>query len=121
MTEENQPIIRTERIEGSNIVERFYNQPQIGENQTKSETKSKSILAKPPLYECNLCKRKYEQYKNLVEHNVNTHNYFRFVCWVCKRNLQMSHSNMILHFKSHEDHTLHNKNYIKKIENEYTI
>ena len=117
MTEENQPIIRTERIEGSNIIERFYNQPQIGENQTKSETKSNSIPAKPPLYECNLCKRKYERYQNLIEHNVSTHNYFRFVCWVCKRNLQMSHSNMLIHFKSHEDHILHKKNYIKKIEN----
>ena len=117
MTEENQPIIPTERIEGSNLVERFYKQPQIGENQTKSETKSNSIPAKPPLYECNLCKRKYECYQNLVEHNVNTHNYFSFVCWVCKKNLQMSHSNMLIHFKSHEDHILHQKNYVKKIEN----
>ena len=117
MSEENQPIIPTERSGQSNLVERFYKQPQIEENQIKSETKSNSKATKSPLYECNLCDHKYNQYQSLVEHNVNTHSYFNFVCWVCQRNLNMSHSNMVLHFRSHEDHILQQKNYIKKVEN----
>ena len=112
MTEENQPIIPPERKEQSNLVERFYNQPKNEENPTKTETKADKL----PLYECNLCERKYEHHQDLVQH-IDRHNYFNFLCWICQRNLQMSHSNMIIHFKSHEDHILYQKNYIKKIEN----
>ena len=57
MSSENQPTNPIERIEHSNLIERFYNQPQIDEAQTKSNPQTE--VAKVPLYECNLCERKY--------------------------------------------------------------
>ena len=116
MSNENQPTKPAERIERESLIERFYNQPEIGETQSNSESQQ-LVATNTSLYECNLCERKYISYQHLINHNNATHNYFNFLCWICRRNLKMSHSDMILHFKSHEDLVLHKNNYIKQIEN----
>ena len=115
MSNENQPSKPAERIEHKSLIEQFYNQPELEETESNSESQQ-LVETNPPLYECNLCERKYVSYQHLVNHNNATHNYFNFLCWICRRNLKMSHSNMILHFKSHEDLVLHQNNYIKEIE-----
>ena len=116
MSQENYPTQPTERFESKSFVERFYRQPQIGEDQVNSTTQSKSETSSPP-YECNFCKRKYNRFKDLKNHNERVHHFMNFVCSVCKMNLQMSHSNMIAHFKTHEDQILIETSYAKKVEN----
>ena len=116
MSQENYPTQPTERFESKSFVERFYRQPRIGEDQVNSATQSKSETSSPP-YECNFCKRKYNRFKDLKNHNERVHHFMNFVCSVCKMNLQMSHSNMIAHFKTHEDQILIETSYAKKVEN----
>ena len=113
MSQENYPTQPTERFESKSLVERFYRQPRIGEDQVNSATQSKSETSSPP-YECNFCKRKYNRFNDLKNHNERVHHFMNFVCSVCKMNLQMSHSNMIAHFKTHEDQILIETSYAKK-------
>ena len=68
MSQENYPTQPTERFESKSLVERFYRQPRIGEDQVNSATQSKSETSSPP-YECNFCKRKYNRFKDLKNHN----------------------------------------------------
>ena len=41
MSNENQPTKPAERIERESLIERFYNQPEIGETQSNSELPNK--------------------------------------------------------------------------------
>jgi hypothetical protein len=116
MSQENHPTLPTERFESKDFVERFYRQPQIEENSANLVTES-TQETEVALYECNLCKRKYKRQGDLINHNERVHNYFNFVCSVCKRNLQMSQSNMIVHFKSHENQILNEHFYEKEVDN----
>ena len=117
MSDDNQPAIPTERKEPSNFIESYYNQPEIGENQSNNDAIIEADKAVAHLYECNLCKKKYVRLQDLTNHVTNTHNYFNFLCWVCKRNLQMSHANAIIHFKEHENDILRRTLFTKKVEN----
>ena len=116
MSQENHPSLPTERLESKDFLERFYRQPQIEENPANLVIQS-TPETKVALYECNLCKRKYKRQGDLINHNERVHSYFNFVCSVCKQNLQMSQSNMIAHFKSHEDQILNETFYEKEVDN----
>ena len=102
MSQENQnhPTLPTERKETTNFIEQFYKQPDIGLEQATNSTQNTAKKSSPS-YECNLCSKKYTTYSDLVTHN-KIHTFFNFACWVCKRNFNMSQSNMISHFKLHE-------------------
>ena len=116
MSKENQPAIPTERVEPKGLIEQFYKQPEVGGNQSKRVIQNKSDATPTSLYECNLCAKKYHRLQDLNNHT-NVHNYFNFLCWVCKRNLRMSHLNMIEHFRTHENQILHRTQYTKEVEN----
>ena len=78
MSNENQPSKPAERIEHKSLIEQFYNQPELEETESNSESQQ-LVETNPPLYECNLCERKYVSYQHLVNHNNATHNYFNFL------------------------------------------
>ena len=122
MSQENQnhPTLPTERKETTNFIEQFYKQPDIGLEQATNSTQNTAKKSSPS-YECNLCSKKYTTYSDLVTHN-KIHTFFNFACWVCKRNFNMSQSNMISHFKFHEKNILLRTGYTKLIENQlYSI
>ena len=122
MSQENQshPTLPTERNETTNFIGKFYKQPGIGLEQTDNSTQN-ATKNPSPFYECNLCSRKYTRHSALVIHN-KIHTFFNFACWICKRNFNMSHSNMISHFKHHEKNILLRTGYTKLIENQlYSI
>ena len=84
-------------------------QPSLFQNTTQSPS--------PPSYECNLCSKKFIRYADLINHN-KIHSFFNFACWVCKRNFRMSKSNMLIHFKDHEQSILLRTGYTTLIENQ---
>ena len=112
---ENQPTLPTERKEPTNFVEKFYKQPNIDSEQTS--LRQNTSQPPSPLYECNLCSKKYTRYIDLEKHN-KTHSFFNFACWVCKRNFYMTKLNMINHFKNHEQSILLRTGYTKIIDNQ---
>ena len=112
---QNQPTLPTERKEPTNFVENFYNQPNIGSEQ--SSLRQNTSQTPSPLYECNLCSKKYTRYLDLENHN-KIHSFFNFAFWVCKRNFYMTKYNMINHFKNHEQSILLRTGYTKLIENQ---
>ena len=111
---QNQPALPVERGEPTNFIENFYRQPNINSD---SSTKTHQAQTENPLYECNLCSKKYAKHSDLVAHN-NIHSFFNFICWICKRNFNMSKSNMISHFKLHENRILLHTGYTKLIDNQ---
>ena len=113
---QNQPALSIERNQPRNLVETFYQQPNIGSEQPslfQNTTQSPS----PPSYECNLCSKKFIRYADLINHN-KIHSFFNFACWVCKRNFRMLKSNMLIHFKDHEQSILLRTGYTTLIENQ---
>ena len=117
---QNQPPLATKRKEPTNLINKFYKQPNISVKQTTSLTQN-TLKTPYPLFECNLCSKKYIQYSDLVTHN-KTHSFFNFTCWVCKRNFNMSQSNMMSHFQLHEKSILLRTGYTKLINNKlFTI
>ena len=112
---QNQPALSTERKEAKNFVENFYKQPNIGLQQPSLHLNTTQTPS--PLYECNLCSKKYTLYQDLENHN-KTHSFFNFACWVCKRNFRMTKSDMISHFKDHEHRILLRTGYTRVIENQ---
>ena len=118
MSQENQshPTLPTERKETKKLIEQFYKQPDIGLKQSTNSTQN-TANNPSPFYDCNLCSKKYTTHSDLVAHN-KIHTFFNFACWICKRNFNMSQSNMISHFKLHETNILLRTGYTKLIENQ---
>ena len=118
MSQENKshPTLPTERKETSNFIEQFYKQPGIDVEQP-AHSNQNAAKQPSPFYECNLCSNKYPTHSELLTHN-KIHTFFNFACWVCKRNFNMSHDNMISHFKLHEKDILLRTGYTKLIDNQ---
>ena len=113
---QNQPAVPMERQEPTNFVENFYRQPNIGSGQP-SLLQNTTQSPYPPSYECNLCSKKFNRYGDLTNHN-KIHSFFNFACWICKRNFLMSKSNMLSHFKDHEQSILLRTGYTRLLENQ---
>ena len=113
---QNQPALPTERNQPRNFVNNFYKQPNIGSEQPPLRQNT-TQSPYPPSYECNLCSKKFNRYGDLTNHN-KIHSFFNFACWICKRNFLMSKSNMLSHFKDHEQSILLRTGYTRLFENQ---
>ena len=113
---QNQPALPTERNQPRNFVNNFYKQPNIGSEQPPLRQNT-TQSPYPPSYECNLCSKKFNRYGDLTNHN-KIHSFFNFACWICKRNFLMSKSNMLSHFKDHEQSILLRTGYTRLLENQ---
>ena len=117
MSKENQPNHPIERMAQNNFIEQFYRQPNIGESiEPNIVDKNTRGINPAPLYECNLCSKKYERYQNLIKHR-QSHNNIDFVCTICNRRFQLPEKDMDRHFKAHENLILQQTNFVKKVEN----
>ena len=114
MSKENQPNHPPERKE--NFIEQFYRQPSIKESNESNIVNKNARGLNAPLYECNLCSKKYVRHHDLIIHR-QSHNNIDFFCTICNARFQLPEKNIDLHFKGHELRILRETNFVKKVEN----
>ena len=100
------------KSEGLIIRRGLYNQP--ADDQIEGANENDELHPSPAvLYECNFCNATFLKRHNLSMHEKQVHFFISFFCWMCQRNMNMSHKAMKAHFAAHENQACRETEYAK--------